>query len=223
MILYHGSQYLIEKPFYGGGRAANDYGRGFYCTESELLACEWAVSEKHDGFANRYEFVDDGLSVLNLNDPNYTILHWLAVLLEHRTFDTRYGLSTLAKQYLTANFHVDVEAYDVIRGYRADDSYFSFAQDFISGAISYPQLTTAMRLGKLGEQIVVKSRRAFTRLKFVSAKAAVREDWLDAKESRDTSARRDYFDMRKTPYRLEDLSIQQIIQERIVSGDPRLR
>lgn len=223
MILYHGSHYLIEKPFYGGGRAANDYGRGFYCTESELLACEWAVSEKHDGFANRYEFVDDGLSVLNLNDPNYTILHWLAVLLEHRTFDTRYGLSTLAQQYLTANFHVDVEAYDVIRGYRADDSYFSFAQDFISGAISYPQLTTAMRLGKLGEQIVVKSRRAFTRLKFVSAKAAVREDWLDAKESRDTSARRDYFDMRKTPYRLEDLSIQQIIQERIVSGDPRLR
>ena len=222
MILYHGSQYLIKKPFYGGGRAANDYGMGFYCTESESLACEWAVSEKHDGFANRYEFMDDGLSVLNLNDSNYTILHWLSVLLEHRTFDTRYGLSTLAKQYLTENFHVDVEAYDVIRGYRADDSYFSFAQDFISGAISYPQLTAAMRLGKLGEQIVVKSRRAFTRLKFVSAKAAIREDWLDAKESRDTSARRDYFDMRKTPYRLEYLSIQQIIQERIVSGDPRL-
>lgn len=222
MILYHGSQYLIKKPFYGGGRAANDYGMGFYCTESESLACEWAVSEKHDGFANRYEFMDDGLSVLNLNDSNYTILHWLSVLLEHRTFDTRYGLSTLAKQYLTENFHVDVEAYDVMRGYRADDSYFSFAQDFISGAISYPQLTAAMRLGKLGEQIVVKSRRAFTRLKFVSAKAAIREDWLDAKESRDTSARRDYFDMRKTPYRLEDLSIQQIIQERIVSGDPRL-
>lgn len=222
MVLYHGSQYRIEKPVFGGGRAANDYGRGFYCTESESLACEWAVSEKHDGYANCYEFRDDGLSTLDLNGTGYTILHWLAVLLEHRTFDTRYGLSTLAKQYLTENFHVDVEAYDVIRGYRADDSYFSFAQDFISGAISYPQLTTAMRLGKLGEQIVLKSRRAFSRLKFISAKEAVREDWLDAKESRDTSARRDYFDMRKTPYRLEDLSIQQIIQERIVPGDPRL-
>jgi len=222
MVLYHGSQYIIEKPVFGGGRAANDYGRGFYCTESESLACEWAVSEKHDGYANCYEFRDDGLSTLDLNGTGYTILHWLAVLLEHRTFDTRYGLSTLAKQYLTENFHVDVEAYDVIRGYRADDSYFSFAQDFISGAISYPQLTAAMRLGKLGEQIVVKSRRAFSRLKFISAKEAVREDWLDAKESRDTSARRDYFDMRKTPYRLEDLSIQQIIQERIVPGDPRL-
>ena len=222
MVLYHGSQYRIEKPYFGGGRAANDYGRGFYCTESESLASEWAVSEKHDGYANCYEFTDDGLSILDLNGTGYTILHWLAVLLEHRTFDTRYGLSTLAKQYLTESFHVDVEAYDVIRGYRADDSYFSFAQDFISGAISYPQLTAAMRLGKLGEQIVVKSRRAFSRLNFISAKEAVREDWLDAKESRDSSARRDYFDMRKTPYRLEDLSIQQIIQERIVPGDPRL-
>jgi hypothetical protein len=222
MVLYHGSQYRIEKPVFGGGRAANDYGRGFYCTESESLACEWAVSEKHDGYANCYEFKDNGLSILNLNGTGYTILHWLAVLLEHRTFDTRYGLSTLAKQYLTENFHVDVEAYDVIRGYRADDSYFSFAQDFISGAISYPQLTAAMRLGKLGEQIVVKSRRAFSRLKFISAKEAIREDWLDAKESRDSSARRDYFDVRKTPYRLEDISIQQIIQERIVPSDPRL-
>lgn len=222
MVLYHGSQYRIEKPVFGGGRAANDYGSGFYCTESESLACEWAVSEKHDGYANCYEFKDNGLSILNLNGTGYTILHWLAVLLEHRTFDTRYGLSTLAKQYLTENFHVDVEAYDVIRGYRADDSYFSFAQDFISGAISYPQLTAAMRLGKLGEQIVVKSRRAFSRLKFISAKEAVREDWLDAKESRDSSARRGYFDVRKTPYRLEDISIQQIIQERIVPGDPRL-
>lgn len=223
MVLYHGSQDLIKKPQYGGGRAANDYGRGFYCTESEALACEWAVSEKHDGYANRYDFNEEGLSVLNLNGPGFTILHWLAVLLRHRTFDTRYGVATLAKRYLIENFPVDVESCDIIRGYRADDSYFSFAQDFISGAISYPQLTAAMRLGKLGEQIVIKSRRAFTRLRFVSAKPAVWEDWLDARESRDASARRDYFDMRKTPYRLEDLSIQQIMQERIVPGDPRIR
>ena len=223
MVLYHGSQNLIKKPYYGGGRAANDYGHGFYCTESEPLACEWAVSNKHDGFANCYELNDDALSVLDLNGSEYTILHWLAVLLRHRTFDVRYGVATLARQYLLENFYVDVEAYDVVRGYRADDSYFSFAQDFISGTISYPQLATAMRLGKLGEQVVIKSKRAFGRLKFLSAKAAVREEWLELKESRDASARRDYFDMRKTPYRLEDLSIQQIMRERIVPGDPRIR
>ncbi len=222
MILYHGSEFIIKKPHYGGGRVANDYGQGFYCTESEPLACEWAVTEVRDGYANRYDFNGDGLSILNLNGSEYCLLHWLAVLLQHRTFDVRYGVATLAKRYLLEHFAIDVESYDVIRGYRADDSYFSFAQDFISGTISYPQLSTAMRLGNLGEQIVVKSRRAFARLKFVSASPASREEWLNTKESRDTAARRDYFDMRKTPYRLEDLSIQQIMQERIVPGDPRL-
>ena len=163
-----------------------------------------------------------GLKVLDLNGKGHCVLHWLAVLLRHRAFDVRYGVATLARPYLMENFAVDMSKYDVIRGYRADDSYFSFAQDFLSGTISYPQLTVAMRLGKLGEQIVLKSEEAFARIKFRSAKAATRETWLAAKERRDAAARKDYFDMRKTPYRLEDLSIQKIMEERIKPGDPRL-
>ena len=49
--------------------------------------------------------------------------------------------------------------YDVIIGYRADDSYFSFAKDFINNTISVEQLAEAMRLGELGIQIVLKSER----------------------------------------------------------------
>ena len=222
MTVFHGSEFRIEKPHVGGGKATNDYGSGFYCTESEDLACEWAVTQKHDGYANKYALDMRGLKVLDLNGDGYCVLHWLAVLLRHRTFDVRYGVATLAKPYLMENFAVDISKYDVIRGYRADDSYFSFAQDFLSGTISYPQLTVAMRLGKLGEQIVLKSREAFARIRFRSAKAATREIWLAAKERRDAAARKDYFDMRKTPYRLEDLSIQKIMEERIKPGDPRL-
>lgn len=222
MTVFHGSEFKIEKPYVGGGKSTNDYGSGFYCTESEDLACEWAVTQKHDGYANKYAFDMRGLKVLNLNGEGYCVLHWLAVLLRHRAFDVRYGVATLARPYLMENFAVDISKYDVIRGYRADDSYFSFAQDFLSGTISYPQLTVAMRLGKLGEQIVLKSEEAFARIKFRSAKAATRETWLSAKERRDAAARKDYFDMRKTPYRLEDLSIQKIMEERIKPGDPRL-
>ena len=222
MTLFHGSEFKIEKPHVGGGKVTNDYGSGFYCTESEELACEWAVTPRHDGYANRYAFDMRGLKVLNLNGEGYCVLHWLSVLLQHRTFDVRYGVATLAKAYLTEHFAIDLSQYDVVRGYRADDSYFSFAQDFLSGTISYPQLTVAMRLGKLGEQIVLRSEAAFGRIKFRSAKAAVREVWLPAKERRDAAARKDYFDMRKTPYRLEDLTIQKIMEERIKPGDPRL-
>ena len=53
-------------------------------------------------------------------------------------------------------FLLDISEYDVIIGYRADDSYFSFAQDFVAGVISLQKLSEAMQLGKLGEQIVLK-------------------------------------------------------------------
>lgn len=87
MVIFHGSENIIDKPIYGKGKSNNDYGRGFYCTEDYDLACEWSVDENRNGFVN---------------------------------------------------------SYDVIRGYRADDSYFAYAQDFISNTISLEQLSRAM-------------------------------------------------------------------------------
>ena len=68
----------------------------------------------------------------------------LTVLLQNREFDIPSGLALDAKEYLLANFSVDYESCDAIIGYPADDSYFSFAQDFINGTISYRQLNNAM-------------------------------------------------------------------------------
>lgn len=45
-ILYHGSEKIIEKPVYGFGKAYNDYGLGFYCTEELDMAKEWGVSRE---------------------------------------------------------------------------------------------------------------------------------------------------------------------------------
>ncbi len=44
MVLWHGSQKIIEVPQFGLGKVHNDYGQGFYCTESLDLAREWACS-----------------------------------------------------------------------------------------------------------------------------------------------------------------------------------
>ena len=44
--LYHGSCDKIEKPIFGYGKTYNDYGLGFYCTDSLDMAKEWGVS--HD-------------------------------------------------------------------------------------------------------------------------------------------------------------------------------
>lgn len=74
------------------------------------------------------------------------------------------ALAAEAKEYILKNFKIEYEEYDAIVGYRADDSYFSFAQDFINGSISYRQLNRAMHLGKLGQQFVLKSKKHFSRL-----------------------------------------------------------
>lgn len=162
--IYHGSDHIIEKPVFGAGKPYNDYGPGFYCTDSLDMAKEWGAGKDRNGFANGYTIDCEGLSILDLNDPSFCILHWLAVLLENREFDAASPLAYQGKEYIIRMFHVDYQSSDCMIGYRADDSYFSFAQDFINGAISYKQLNRAMHLGKLGQQFVLKSRKAFDRI-----------------------------------------------------------
>ena len=192
MIIYHGSDKIIEKPVFGAGKNFNDYGRGFYCTEHVELAKEWACASGNDGYANRYQLDMNGLSVLNLNTPEYNILNWLTILLENRKFNVAEGLPQRAKAYLLENFNVDYKSYDVIIGYRADDSYFSYAGDFVNGTLSLSDLSEAMRLGKLGEQVVLKSKKSFEALTFVEAIQSPHEEYFAKYKQRDEEARNKY-------------------------------
>ena len=221
--LYHGSSDIIEKPLFGYGKPYNDYGLGFYCTESVEMAKEWGVGKNQDGYANCYELECDGLKILDLNGPEYCILHWLAVLLQNREFDTPSSLAFEAKEYLKHTFAVDYETYDAIIGYRADDSYFSFAQDFLNGTISYRQLNNAMHLGKLGQQFVLKSQTAFERIRFTGCETAESREWYAKKMLRDKTARREYFDTERNRRQRGDIYITQILDEEMMADDPRLR
>ena len=190
--IYHGSPNLIERPVFGEGKVHNDYGRGFYCTEHAELAKEWACSSDNDGYANHYQLKTKGLTVLNLNTPEYNILNWLAILLENRKFNVAEGLPQRARAYILENFKVDYKKYDIIIGYRANDSYFSYAGDFVNGTLSLSDLSEAMRLGKLGEQVVLKSKKAFDALTFVEAIKAPRQEYFAKYKQRDEEARGKY-------------------------------
>lgn len=221
--LYHGSSKIIEKPLYGYGKPYNDYGLGFYCTDSLEMAKEWGVGRNQNGYANCYELDCEGLRILDLNAPEYCILHWLAVLLENREFDVPSGLALEAKEYLLTNFVVDYKNFDAIIGYRADDSYFSFAQDFINGTISYRQLNNAMHLGKLGLQFVLKSRTSFERIRFIGSEIAESNEWYAKKMLRDKTARREYFSVERNRHQRGDIYITQIMDEEMMPDDARLR
>lgn len=221
--IYHGSENIIEQPKYRYGKKYNDYGLGFYCTEDINMAKEWGVSFHKNGYANCYELNCDGLQILDLNDKSYCILHWLTILLQNREFDIPSALALEAKEYLIKNFSINYKEFDAIIGYRADDSYFSFAQDFINGTISYRQLGNAMHLGKLGQQFVLKSKKAFNQIHYIGYELAENKEWYTKKMLRDKNARREYFDVERNKRQRGDLYIMQIIDEEIKADDSRLR
>lgn len=220
ITLYHGSKKIVESPTFGEGKKNNDFGLGFYCTASDELAKEWAVSSLHDGFSNRYTLDTEYLNILNLNSPNYTILNWIAVLLEHRLFSIKTPVAGRAKKYLIESFGVNVKAFDLVIGYRADDSYFDYAETFLNNGISVQQLARAMRLGKLGEQIVIKSKFAFSKLKYEGFDIASKEQYYVLRKARDDEANQLYFEMLEEES--DGLYIQEIIKGGIKNDDPRI-
>ena len=218
ITIFHGSEKIIEHPIWGEGRKNNDFGIGFYCTESLELAKEWAVSSLRDGFANKYTLDTKHLNILNLNSSAYTILNWIAVLVEHRLFSITTPVARRAKSYLIEKFSVNVNAFDIIRGYRADDSYFDYAESFINNAISVEQLAQAMKLGNLGEQIVIKSKYAFTKLKYEGFEVAEQGKYYVHRKSRNDEANRQYFEM--LDKESDGLYIQDIIRGGITNDNP---
>ena len=220
MIIYHGSKDIIEKPEFGKGNERNDYGLGFYCTENVELAKEWACSNNEtNGYANQYEIDLSDYKVLDLREEKYSILNWMALLLKFRTFDVNTPISAQAKEYILENFYVDVEEYDVIIGYRADDSYFSFAKDFINNTISVEQLAEAMRLGELGIQIVLKSKKVFDAVKYKSYELAECKEYYVKRVSRDKKARETYLSGYRQDLVSDGLFVLDIIRKGLKDGD----
>ena len=222
MILYHGSPEIVRKPEYGKGKQYNDYGRGFYCTENLDLAREWACGENIDGFVNRYEIDPAELKILRLSSGDYTILHWLALLMKYRRIRISGPIMRQGMEWLTAHFLPEIDRFDAIIGYRADDSYFSFARAFVNNEISLRQLSYAMKLGELGEQFVLKSEKAFFAIRFIASEEVSNATYFPRRKQRDDAARaafREELDRDD----LNGLFIRDIIRERILPDDPRLR
>lgn len=129
-IIYHGSTDIIIKPKKRKGKINNDYGQGFYCTFDIELAKEWAAKHNSICFVNEYELNLSNLKIPNLIDEKYSVLNWLAILLKNRTFNITSPFALKAKEVILEKYLIDTSLYDVIIGYRADDSYFAIAKIF---------------------------------------------------------------------------------------------
>lgn len=191
-IIYHGSSVIVKAPSLLKSKKNNDYGQGFYCTEDEELAKEWSCKNDDNGIVNIYELELDDLKVLDLREDKYSILNWIAILLKHRTFSLNSTLYKYYKEQFINKYYITVNEYDVVIGFRADDSYFSFANAFVSNTLPVRLLESAMYLGDLGYQIVIVSDYGISKLKYLNSFYVNHNEYNFRYVCRDLEARQIY-------------------------------
>ena len=169
MKLYYGADSLVTKPQYGVGNPTNDYGLGFYLTPSYEMAKLWASKNKQGGYLITYNVDIKNLNVLYLdNNTEEDVLKWITLLVNHRFSRDYIDSYKETINWLRDHFYPDLSKYDMIVGYRADDSYFAYSLNFLAGNMSVELLSGAMKLGKLGLQYVLISEKAFNNIQFES-------------------------------------------------------
>lgn len=163
IVLYHGTSDKIISPTYGLGNEKHDYGKGFYLTESIELAKEWAVCKPNDtnGWVHKFILDTEGLKILDFQDKN--VLAWLAELMKHRDASDSKRYHMLAERFID-KYGIDSTQYDVIKGWRANASYFYIAKEFVRDNVDLDILEELLSLGGLGIQYCIKSKLAYSKL-----------------------------------------------------------
>ena len=163
IILYHGSSNQQVSPQYGLGDEKHDDGKGFYLTGNLELAKEWAVCkpDEQNGWVHKFSLDITDLRVLDFQEHN--ILSWLAELMKHRDAADSKRYRVLSGKFIE-KYGIDSEHYDVIKGWRANASYFYIAREFVRDNIDVEILEELLSLGGLGIQYCIKSERAYESL-----------------------------------------------------------
>lgn len=194
--LYHGAERIIKQPVWGEGCIFNDFGQGFYCSLDKEVTKEWACQNKSNGFVSEFniEINGEGINFLDLNNGDYNILNWMAIVLENRQFRINGEDAINARKYILNNFYVDYWKCDIVKGYRADDSYFAITSAFLNNEISLDNFFRSMNLGKSGIQVVLRTKKAYDLMEFKSATFANKEIYYPKKLGRDMKFRNAFRD-----------------------------
>ena len=155
MIIYHGSNLMVEKPKLIAQNRYLDFGYGFYTTTNKVQAISFAdkvYKRKNEGSrqVSIYEIDEEKLfaecSVLRFDAPNEA---WLDFVAENRS----------------GNY--DGEDYDVVYGPVANDDVYTTFTLYQSGALSKEQTLETLKIKKLYDQMVFTTEKALSFLKFV--------------------------------------------------------
>lgn len=164
ITLYHGSAYPILKPKYKGGSSDNDYGSGLYLTPYLELAREWSASKYNktkESYVYKLEIDLTNLNILDFDKESE--LAWLAELMYNRPVNLGVAYRKFAPIFIK-KYKINTDNYDVIKGWRADSSYYDVVRDFVRGDLDMSLIKDSFHVGDLGIQYFIKSQEAFNRL-----------------------------------------------------------
>lgn len=197
--LYHGTTNYNLSPSPTFKNPYNDFGSGLYTTPDLIKAREWSMSKysKNPTFSFVYGYTlnIDGLMILDLTQYRAAVL--AAVLSRYRRVDPKYPIFTHNASMLQSCVNISTDDYDIIYGWRSDDSFFQYIEDFMSGNICEEDLSVAYLLGNLGYQYCIKSELAFSRLELFHKEVVTDLQYRESFNSNDRAARHAYNKMRR--------------------------
>lgn len=161
-----------------------------YLTEQIELAKEWAVCRPNvtNGWVHQYELDTSGLKILDFQGKD--VVSWLAELMKHRDADDSRRYRVLSEKFID-KYGIDTKEYDVIKGWRANASYFYIAKEFVRDNIDIDILPELLSLGGLGIQYCIKSPLAYSKLREIKENlvAVEYEEFRKKYNQRDISVR----------------------------------
>lgn len=156
MILYHGSNMIVDKPMLIKQNRFLDFGNGFYTTTNKEQAINFAKKvvalRKGKPIVNIYEFDENsivGLNIKKFPSPND---EWLDFVSSNRN-----GIYSGGK-------------YDIIIGAVANDDVYKTLQVYQTGLLTKTQALETLKIKKLFNQYVFTTNKALKTLKFIEAK-----------------------------------------------------
>lgn len=144
IIIFHGSNVLVEKPQIIVSGFYKDFGYGFYCTSIEKQARKWALTKIGESIVSVFSYQED--NALKINSFPKMTDEWLDFVV-----DCRRGIK---------------HEYDIVEGPMADDQIWDYVEDFMEGTITREAFWVLAKFKYPTHQIVFCTQESLRTLKF---------------------------------------------------------
>lgn len=161
LIVYHGSDNIIDKPKHNGGRKFSDFGLGFYITTNIEMAKSWSTRKKDKpAYVNKYMLNTEKLKSLTFDLD----LDWILFIAYNRGLLMNKEVKNILDEKYTS-----IDEYDVIIGPTADDRMFDTLNLFFSNNITLEHCIQSLNSMDLDIQYNIRSTDGISSISYMKS------------------------------------------------------